>query len=702
MAELLGIITGCITLVDATTKTCMVARMYIHSNRAVAEELTGLLGKFASYKGLIEIIRQQVELDKDDADRLSAIAWVSQPLEWSRRAIENLDVRLGSLPKNEKLGRIFFGKVIDKETAAHLKAFDDTLPLLQLALQSDQRVVSSKILERTTSIGQNVSDVKDLAVQQRDKKDAEEHARTIQKLKDRLNVIDPTVSRHAFLEDKSVAAGRWFLDHDFNSWIEESPCATNKILWLRGRSGMGKTILLSMATHHLQKKIGRTTRDAMAYFYCSSSDQGSQDAVTVLKSFIQQLLDQIPEGDLQKLFEQIPGGEETVIESLKKLVGSRSLSGDTILRWQTALQNLCALFDRVVLFLDALNESDGGDTDRLIGVISLCQTKIPNCQIMVSSTEAVDPLEHFKEFVPRLVEMKQMTVDEGITIFVAEKLERGDRLRSFPPHLKKRIQEEIESKAQGSFRWAECQMQALEGCRLPREVKAALDSMSPTLEDHYLKSLRNIPVGDAPYVQAAIFWLRFLIRPMKIEELREAMTLDTSDPVGPDDRLFDGETESILKRCGSLFSYNARLQSVQLAHDSVRTFLLSEPPQDESVKNYFLQERNRSINHWQLGHTMIKYLKMPCFDESVAEQEYSTGYMNWPFLGYVVDGLQRLMEYDLNARLLPQDERLEEIMLEFASDAYDVYCKAAGEKYREFQYETLTIVDDYDYSTNFE
>lgn len=213
---------------------------------------------------------------------------------------------------------------------------------------------------------------------------------------------------------------------------------------------MGKTILLSMATHHLQKKIGRTTRDAMAYFYCSSSDQGSQDAVTVLKSFIQQLLDQIPEGDLQKLFEQIPGGEETVIESLKKLVGSRSLSGDTILRWQTALQNLCALFDRVVLFLDALNESDGGDTDRLIGVISLCQTKIPNCQIMVSSTEAVDPLEHFKEFVPRLVEMKQMTVDEGITIFVAEKLERGDRLRSFPPHLKKRIQEEIESKAQGS------------------------------------------------------------------------------------------------------------------------------------------------------------------------------------------------------------------------------------------------------------
>lgn len=113
--------------------------MYIHSNRAVAEELTGLLGKFASYKGLIEIIRQQVELDKDDADRLSAIAWVSQPLEWSRRAIENLDVRLGSLPKNEKLGRIFFGKVIDKETAAHLKAFDDTLPLLQLALQSDQR-----------------------------------------------------------------------------------------------------------------------------------------------------------------------------------------------------------------------------------------------------------------------------------------------------------------------------------------------------------------------------------------------------------------------------------------------------------------------------------------------------------------------------------------------------------------------------------
>ncbi|KAK8199135.1 uncharacterized protein BKA78DRAFT_301187 [Phyllosticta capitalensis] len=631
MAELLGIITGCITLVDATTKTCMVARMYIHSNRAVAEELTGLLGKFASYKGLVEIIRQQVELDKDDTDRLSAIAWVSQPLEWSRRAIEGLDVRLASLPKNEKLGRIFFGKVIDKQTGAHLKAFDETLPLLQLALQYDQRVIGANTLEHAKRIRRDLSDIKDLALEQRDKQDADEKARATEQLKDWLTTIDPTLTHHSSYHENARGSGRWFLDSAFRAWIEEEPSSRKNILWLCGRSGMGKTTLLSLAIKYLKNGIGLQHGDTVAYFYCSSSAKDSQSAEAMLRSYIRQLCD------------QILGAEEIVRPLYQDFISTpvHERKQPSLSTLQDTFKRICALAGKVVLFLDAINE---GDSKPLMDVISWCISQVPNCQMMVSSTEALDPSRALKDPTVVLVQMDQASVDEDISRYASDKLAREDVFRHVSEVLRESIQRKLELEAKGSFRWAQCQIQSLNTAKSMREVKNALASMSPTLEDHYLRTLKSVPKEYASYVRAALFWLRFSWRPMKIEELDEAMTLDTSSTEN-DERLFPGVAESVVRACGSLISYNAQSRSVQLAHDSVKTFLLSKQPAGSGVDEYF-QDQDMDISF--LSCVALDYISLPCFslDESLSPTEASEKWQDKPLFAYVSVGLEVLLRWN--------------------------------------------------------
>ncbi|KAK7562922.1 hypothetical protein IWX91DRAFT_338827 [Phyllosticta citricarpa] len=640
MAEIVGLVASCATVVETIDKTCKMARNHMHSDRTMTKELGALIAKLSSYKGLIEGIKLQAELDKDDEGRLSALACVDGPLQACHKATERLEYRLGHLPRKVILGKVVFAKVIDDETAVHLKKLNDTFPVLQLALESDQRVINSKVYEYVMNTGQDVSDVRDWVLQQRDEHDAAEKARARQKMEEWLATIDPRMTLDSTLKNKSRGSGKWFLDHDFTTWIKD-PCTRNSILWLRGRSGMGKTTLLSLAIDHLRYGIGLHQKYAMAFFYCSYSEKDTQSAESMLKSYVRQILDQFPEAEnalkehdeeLEK--ERDQGVAKRLFGKLEEKRGPQHPLQGVLSAFGKALEKICALADHVVLFLDALNESEGDDALCFFEAISWCLSQVPNCRIIVSSTEALDPFKIFGKFEAMLVDMEEVKVNEDIAGYISENIDHDYRLRRLPLALKERFQHKIGSEAHGSFRWAECQLHALKDHALsPRTIETALNSMSPKLEDHYLQTLRNIPETYAPFVGTALLWLRFAVRPMTIEELREAMTLDTTNPLDVDERLFEGETEGILKRCGSLISYDAQLQRAQLAHDSVRQFLLSDEPPDESVEVYF---EDQSSDQEYLCCLMVEYLSMPLFSSGPCKTgaQVEARWKNWPLFPY--------------------------------------------------------------------
>jgi hypothetical protein len=134
MAEAVGFISSCISIVQGLDAICSFVRENIHLSESVRRDLSLLVGKLSSYKGVIEGIRLQAEVDTASYDRLSALDHVNGPLQACEVATNLIINRIRRLPRH-----LVFGKVIDKETASCLKTFDDAFPILQLALHSDQR-----------------------------------------------------------------------------------------------------------------------------------------------------------------------------------------------------------------------------------------------------------------------------------------------------------------------------------------------------------------------------------------------------------------------------------------------------------------------------------------------------------------------------------------------------------------------------------
>jgi hypothetical protein len=135
MAETLGLIASCVNIIQGLDTICTVAKENIHLGESASRELVILVGKVSSYKGVITGIQFQAELDKAAGyGRLSAVNHVNGPLKACEEATALIIKKIGSLSR-----RIHFGKIIDKAIAASLQAFDDALPVLQLALHADQR-----------------------------------------------------------------------------------------------------------------------------------------------------------------------------------------------------------------------------------------------------------------------------------------------------------------------------------------------------------------------------------------------------------------------------------------------------------------------------------------------------------------------------------------------------------------------------------
>lgn len=132
----MGLVASCVNIIQGLDAICTLARENIHRGESVRRELVTIIGKISSYRGVIVGIQLQAELEKATGcdDRLSALNHVDGPLKACEAAATLLKKRIETVPK-----RIHFGKIVDKPIAASLQAFDDALPVLQLALHADQR-----------------------------------------------------------------------------------------------------------------------------------------------------------------------------------------------------------------------------------------------------------------------------------------------------------------------------------------------------------------------------------------------------------------------------------------------------------------------------------------------------------------------------------------------------------------------------------
>lgn len=233
---------------------------------------------------------------------------------------------------------------------------------------------------------------------------------------------------------KAYPCGSWFLEGTLSSWLRRSDC-NNRILFLQGKSGSGKSTLISRATEFIRTD---NQQYAVAFMYCTYNDAASREISNILGAWIAQLWHKNPEA----------------LDRLQKYASRQDQPPYDLLI--DVLIHLAEVDGPVVLTLDAINESQNPAS--LTAAIVALLDGTSKIRVLISSTLDPDVLFAANTRPFSRVYMSSKVVQPDIANYLRSRVAKHDVLSCMP---KDDIVGAILSKADGMFRWAECQLDIL-------------------------------------------------------------------------------------------------------------------------------------------------------------------------------------------------------------------------------------------------
>ncbi|KAK4239613.1 hypothetical protein C8A03DRAFT_32292 [Achaetomium macrosporum] len=231
---------------------------------------------------------------------------------------------------------------------------------------------------------------------------------------------------------------------------------------LNGFAGRGKSVFLSTIIQYTFRYWRSNPRIGIAFFYFTFTDLSSQDASSMLRALILQLVAQL-------------GGQDALAAQLYERYRNATPPDHALL---DCLRGLIRKFEHVYFVVDALDESPW-ETHR-DGVLQA-----------LNGYTTMEPPAH------QIVPLATNSVGPDIASFVSGHLRSNRRLRKWEKHYDQ-IEKALIKGADGVFRWVECQFTALE--RWP-STKARLDgllgSLPRTLDATYERMLLSIDEESA-------------------------------------------------------------------------------------------------------------------------------------------------------------------------------------------------------------
>ncbi|KAK2811859.1 hypothetical protein FQN50_001897 [Emmonsiellopsis sp. PD_5] len=471
---------------------------------------------------------------------------------------------------------------------------------ISVALEALQIHASTAILEKSKSLGDGVDAMTNLLT----KTTSDEKK---QEIFNWLNPPDPSSNYYAAHKKRQKDTGKWFLGGaEYSTWKQTS----NSILWLHGIPGCGKTVLSSSIIADIALCYRQISR--IAFFYFSFGDKSKQSPSLFLSSLLKQLSAQAPETPraLINLYSRHNDGQQSpsiddLMQTLREIIDD---AGQTY------------------IIVDALDEC--GEWEELLEVIEqVYQWNIGNLHLLVTSRREKMIEDTFHGFVESQVCLQTKDVDNDIGLLVREQLQTDPKLRRWPTESKMKIEEKLIAGANGMFRWVVCQLDELRKCRNVKSLDQTLNSLPKTLDDTYERILLNIPENDRQDALTILKWLAFSARPVLLEEVAEALTIDFEGQHPQ----YDGtrryiDTSEILEICSAFVmistisgpelefppyyypSLGVERRVVSLAHFSVKEYLLSHRIRQGKVPEFSI---NKVCANQCITECCIAYLLRP-------------------------------------------------------------------------------------------
>lgn len=369
--------------------------------------------------------------------------------------------------------------------------------------------------------------------------------------------------------------------HEFKAWFN----GDEQILWIEGRPGTGKTVLSMFTVDYLEGKIklkkteyekrpasqkqGGILPDTLAYYFCDARDSRRNTAGSIIGGLLQQLL--------QGRKELLKGMEETFMK--KRLLDDTEL-------WkvfQDILSLLKKFFGNVYLLIDGLDEcesSSGKDFIRRLRY-DVMEKRIPiEAKLLVTSQTDQWIIDELGGDV-KTFKIEPAMVAGDLVKTIKHKVKELNLKKFFGSTKQKSLEDALIQNSGETFLWADLVVNHLD--ELKTKVKeldvAKVHEMIPTtLNEAYDRIMVKIWCQRPNEAKFVLQFTTVARRPLTATEIDMAYAMwKLSDGANniPD---LDTIPSKVYTSCTPLVSFDSETQTVNLLHQSAKTYLLSERP----------------------------------------------------------------------------------------------------------------------------
>ena len=440
-----------------------------------------------------------------------------------------------------------------------------------------------------------------------------------QRLSSWYSAPDPSTNLNAAQTKRQEDTGIWLLQNPiFRRWKS----ADHSLLWLHGKAGSGKTVLSSTVIRFLLDDSKSDT--IVAYFYF--------DFQTHEKQLFQNLLHSI----VVQLFRQ-QGHVSRIVEEQYNACGrgrSRPTVQDTLVILRRIINKIARSVHVVV---DALDECR--DRRNLLeGMKEIRSWNQGNLHILVTSRREIEIEDILSYLVSDTILLEDSVVDRDIFTYVRYQLQNDIRLSKWSEKIQEEIETALVNRANGMFRWVECQLDAIRVCMKLGLLRQALRSLPKTLDETYARILIQIPEAHVEDARRILSCLICAFGPLAIEEIADivAVVIDGEAYYDIDSRL--REPSDVLTICSGLVSttdfkrklscdgFLTELEGLRLSHFSIKEYLTSDRIADAQMSRFALDER---YAHELTAKLCINYL-LWCGQEALSQD-----HQEWLRLGQI-------------------------------------------------------------------
>lgn len=434
------------------------------------------------------------------------------------------------------------------------------LELLQVYAQSDQPTYSE------TKYQQNLS--------MRQKQDEE----FLQWLSPSYWLVDSKL--HGMRDKRKKGTLKWAHDMvQFQNWrlsqlSESSEASKERILWLRGPLGIGKSI---MAGYFIDLLKCLYPNAIVAYFFCRFKESGLEKAHDIIRTLAYQCIENNPAG-------------RYALESLKRknFVISDSL-GVAYLFEKLILDALRTCQKDVYIVIDGLDEADRttvDKSDRLetpeLHILLKCLLKLHSSRILIISRPIADISNVLQNVTVRDIGDENR---QDIETYVRDYLDTNKSLRAQFKNVKVNPLNYFQEKANGVFLWVVLVVEQLAKTKSQSQFQKYLDGFSEasgSMEKLYSTILSKFSEEDKKWAAEIIKWLVATKGGISIKYLQDGVEWCLKDKLVDFHEFVQVDCGSILQKSESSvdpWTYpwtfeRKTIYFVQLIHKTFREFVI--------------------------------------------------------------------------------------------------------------------------------